>query len=273
MPDTVARDDRVLPLTRGLAMAIVPFLVVAFAVLYPWPGDTDRLFAWPIRPSLTAMALGSAYLGGAYYFVRVALAARWHTVKAGLPPVALFATLLGVATVVHWDRFAHRHVAFWLWTLLYFTTPVLIAVAWWRNRRRDPAPLPGDRLLPAPLVAGLVLVGAVALLTGLALFLAPARMAHVWPWSLTPLTGRVTGAIFCLGGAGIGALWERRWSAAAIPLQVAALMLALLVLAGIRAHGELLRDRPLTWLLVAGFAAALLAAASGALAATRGQVR
>ena len=56
-------DDRVLPLTRGIAAAIVPFLVVAFAVLYPWPGDTDRLFAWHIRPTMTAMVLGSAYLG------------------------------------------------------------------------------------------------------------------------------------------------------------------------------------------------------------------
>jgi hypothetical protein len=52
----------------------VPFLVVAFAVLYPWPGDTDRLFAWHIRPMITAMVLGSAYLGGAYFFVCAARA-------------------------------------------------------------------------------------------------------------------------------------------------------------------------------------------------------
>src|SRR5207237_4114475 len=50
-----ARDDRVRPLTRGVAYGIVPFLVVAFAVLYPWPDDTGRLFAWPIRPTMTAM--------------------------------------------------------------------------------------------------------------------------------------------------------------------------------------------------------------------------
>ena len=66
-PDSKLTDDRVLPLTRGVAYAIVPFLVVAFAVLYPWPSDTDRLFAWPIRPMITAMVLGSAYLGGAWF--------------------------------------------------------------------------------------------------------------------------------------------------------------------------------------------------------------
>ena len=58
------RDDRVLPLTRGVSLAIIPFLVVAFVVLYPWPHDTGRLFAWEIRPTLTAMILGSVYLGG-----------------------------------------------------------------------------------------------------------------------------------------------------------------------------------------------------------------
>ena len=62
MPElgSTGADDRVLPLTRGIAAVIVPFLVVAFAVLYLWPGDTDRLFAWPIRPTMTAMVLGSA---------------------------------------------------------------------------------------------------------------------------------------------------------------------------------------------------------------------
>jgi hypothetical protein len=45
-----------------------------------WPGDTDRLFAWHIRPTMTAMVLGSAYLGGAYFFVCAARARSWHTV-------------------------------------------------------------------------------------------------------------------------------------------------------------------------------------------------
>jgi hypothetical protein len=44
--DVVARDDRVQTLSRAVAYAIVPFLMVAFAVLYPLPTDTARLFAW-----------------------------------------------------------------------------------------------------------------------------------------------------------------------------------------------------------------------------------
>src|SRR5436305_12066588 len=99
------RDDRVLAATRVLSWAIIPFLVVGFAVIYPVPGDTGRLFAWPIGPPVTAMVLGAAYLGGAYFFVRAARAPAWHTVKAGFPPVAVFAALMGLATLLHWGRF------------------------------------------------------------------------------------------------------------------------------------------------------------------------
>ncbi|HEY7628066.1 MAG TPA: hypothetical protein VH761_13410, partial [Ilumatobacteraceae bacterium] len=119
----VDRDDRVLPATRVLAAVIVPFLVVAFVVLYPWPGDTRRWFAWTIKPTMTPMVLGSAYIGGAYFFVRAYGARQWHTVMAGFVPVTLFASCLGIATIVHWDKFNHDHVAFWIWAGLYFTTP------------------------------------------------------------------------------------------------------------------------------------------------------
>lgn len=124
------RDDRVLPVTRWLSVAIIPFLVVAFAVLYPFPHDTGRLFAWPVRPTLTPMILASVYLGGAYLFLRAAMAAQWHTVKGGFVPVGTFATLMGVATILHWDKFTHSHVAFWLWAGLYFTTPLLVFGVW-----------------------------------------------------------------------------------------------------------------------------------------------
>jgi len=119
-------SDGVLPLTRVVSLVIIPFLVVAFAVLYPRPADTARLFAWDVEPSLTPMILGSVYLGGAYFFLRAVRATQWHTVKGGFVPVATFATLMGVATIAHWDRFTHTHVAFWLWAGLYFTTPFLI---------------------------------------------------------------------------------------------------------------------------------------------------
>ena len=255
------RDDRVLPLTRGVAYAIVPFLVVAFAVLYPWPDDTGRLFAWRIRPTMTAMMLGSAYLGGAYFFLRAARAAAWHTVKGGFVPVGVFASLMGVTTIVYWGKFNHQHVAFWLWALLYFTTPFLIFWVWLRNRRYDAPAADGDVLL-APLVARVIgVVGALALVMGLYLFLLPGTAVRSWPWLLTPLTARVLGAIFCLGLAGTGAFVDRRWSSARLPLQVALVMLTLILVAGVRAHAEFDPANALTWLFAAGFGGVTVALA------------
>ena len=62
------RDDRLYPITRALAAIIVPILTVAFGMLYLFPERTEELFAWALRPSMSAMMLGAAYLGGAYFF-------------------------------------------------------------------------------------------------------------------------------------------------------------------------------------------------------------
>ncbi len=44
---------------------------------------------------------------------------------------------------------------------------------------------------------------------GLGLFLAPATFDPIWPWALTPLTGRAIAAWLAgLGAAGFSLLWE-----------------------------------------------------------------
>lgn len=251
-------DDRVLPATKALSVVIVPFLVLAFAVLYPWPGDTDRLFAWPIRPTFSAMLLGSVYLGGAYFFVRAALADQWHTIKAGFPPVATFATLMGIATLLHWDKFNRHHVAFWLWVALYFTTPFLVFAVWVVNRPHSSLAGPADLLVALPVTRLIGAIGLLAAATSAFCFLLPARAIQIWPWPLTPLTARVMGAIFALGVAAIGAFAERRWSAMRIMVQVEVLMLALIGVAAVRAHSEFDTGRPLTWAMAVGFVLVLV---------------
>jgi hypothetical protein len=258
-PRTSAHDDRVLALTRWVSLVIIPFLVLAFAVLVPWPGDTARLFAWAIKPALTSMVLGSVYLGGAYFFLRAFRAREWHTVKGGFIPVGTFATLMGVATIAHWDKFLHAHVAFWLWAGLYFTTPFLVFWVFLANRKYDAPAVGGDLLLSVGVSRVIAVVGGLSLLTGVFLFLLPDQAVRIWPWALTTLTSRVLGAIFCLGMAGLGALFDRRWSSARVLLQVAALMLALIVVAGARATGEFDSANAMTWLISSGFVAVLAA--------------
>ncbi len=259
----VARaGDRVRPATRVVAVVIIPFLLLAFAVLVPVPTDTADLFAWPIRPTMSAMVLGSVYLGGAYFFVRVAFAARWHTVAGGFIPVGLFASLMGIATVLHWDRFRHDHLAFWLWVVLYFTTPFLVFAVFVANQREFRHADASELLLPASVATAIAAAGVISGATSAFLYLFPERAISIWPWQLTPLTARMLGAVFVLGVAGLGTLRERRWTAARTLVQVAMIMLVLLLLAGVRARAEFDPNRVLTWLFAVGFPGALVAIAA-----------
>jgi len=250
----------VLPATRVLSVVIVPFLVVAFVVLYGFPNDTKRLFAWTIKPSMTPMMLGSVYLGGAYFFVQAFRASRWHAVKSGFVSVATFASLMGVATVIHWDRFNHHHVAFWIWAALYFTTPFLVAGTWLLNRRTEPPATQGEVLLTQVARRIIGALGVMAVALGLYLFLLPSRAIDIWPWALTPLTSRVMGAIFMLGLAGLGVFVDPRWSTARLMVQVQSLMMALILVAAVRAHRDFDSGRPMTWLLIGGFSVTLVGA-------------
>lgn len=253
------RDDRVLPATRVLAVVLVPILLTAFVILYAFPADTGRLFAWTIRPELTPMVLASAYLGGGWFFVRVVHESRWARVSAGLLSVTLFAALLGIATVLHWDRFTHGHLAFWLWAALYFTAPFLVLATWGANQRVAAPPRP-EEVCVGPVARVVVATGAgLALAQGLVMFVLPSLMIPVWPWLLTPLTCRVVGAVFCLGSAGLVVLVDRRWVRLRLMVEVEVVMLALILVGTVRARGDLYPDRPLTWLLLGGFVATLVA--------------
>jgi hypothetical protein len=180
-------------------------------------------------------------------------------VAGGFVPVGTFATLMGITTVLHWSRFIHGNVAFWLWVGLYFSTPLLVFAVFFRNQREYAPPNADDLRLGSLAAGGLVLVGIAAAGSALALYLFPSDAAREWPWHLTPLTARMLGAIFALGIAGIGVARERRWSAARIPVQVAGIMLVLLLIAGARAHAEFDTGKALTWLLLAGFVASTVA--------------
>ena len=59
-----------------------------------------------------------------------------HVRNVGFGPT--FAGYLGVATIIHWDKFTAGHISFILWVILYFTLPFVLVGVWLRNRRTDP---------------------------------------------------------------------------------------------------------------------------------------
>jgi hypothetical protein len=250
------RDDRVFPATRWLGAVIVPFLVVAFALLYFFPDDTRHWFAWDVQPTVTPLIMGAGYIAGAYFFVRVARALRWHRIHVGFLPVTAFTLFMAIGTFNHLDRFAKSHVAFWIWVGLYVLTPVLVPLAWWRNRVTDPGtPEPGEPPLPGFVRPLLLAVGAVQSAVALVLLLSPSTMIEHWPWQLTPLTAQTLGGWFALPG--VTALMmglDGRWTAIRITLESQLIGLALILFGTVRAWEDVDASNALAYVFVAGIA-------------------
>jgi hypothetical protein len=246
------RDDHIDRTTRWLAAIIIPFLIAAFVILYLRTNETKQLFAWEIKAPMSAMMLASAYLGGAYFFGRALFAQRWHHIAIGFVPVTAFASFMGIATLLHLDKFNQGHVSFITWQLLYFTTPFLVLGAWLRNRRSDPGTLElGDFVFPR---SARYLIGAAAvanLLISLRLFLQPDIMVAIWPWPLTPLTARVISSMFALQGVfALCLALDPRWSAARILLQSQWVSMLFILIALMRTWSTLDLARPFTWVFV-----------------------
>jgi hypothetical protein len=105
------RDDRVLRGTRVLGAVIVPFLLVAFALLYFFPDDTRHWFAWNVQPTIMPLIMAAGYIAGAYFFVRVARETRWHRIQVGFLPVTAFTLFMAIGTYAHLDRLDKDHEA------------------------------------------------------------------------------------------------------------------------------------------------------------------
>jgi hypothetical protein len=258
----MTRDDRILPATRWAALVVFVILVPAVVVLWGFPARTADLWAWGIKPQLTAMFLGSGYGAGAYFFWRTFRARRWHPSSPGVLGASVFAGLMLVATVLHWDKFNHGDaptlaaIAFYGWTIVYIVSPFAVFALWRRNQATDPGtPEPGDPQVPpaARLAARVFAAGALG--SGLLFFVVPQVAIDIWPWTLTPLTARVL-ASFTVQ-VGVGALMlsrDARWSAWKLLVQTFFVACGLLLVAAARAFGELDDRDPVVWLYLGGLA-------------------
>jgi hypothetical protein len=259
-----ARDDRVLPATRWAALVVCAILVPAVVVLWGAPGRTADLWAWTIKPDLTPVFLGSGYGAGAYFFWRTFRADRWHPSSPGVLGASVFAALMLIATIIHWDRFNHGDapalgaIAFYGWTIVYVVAPFAVFALWWRNQATDPGTrAPGDAEVPRAARIAAAATGAGALTAGGLFFLVPDVAIDVWPWLLTPLTARVLASFTVQVGVGAAMLArDPRWSAWRLIMQTFLVATALLLVGAARASGDFDTGDPLTWLYLGGLLAA-----------------
>ncbi len=245
-----AAGGRILPATRVVSAIIIPFLVAAFIILFLRPHETERLFAWPMGPQMTAMMLGATYLTGVFYFTTVLFARSWQQIKFGLIPVASFAALMGIATVLHWGAFNQAHVTTWLWVGLYATTPFLVFGLWLRNTRAAALPPAGTGELTLPPVVRVAvgIVGATGLVVSLLLFVIPAVMIEIWPWQLSPLTARVIAAQFVVFSLfALAAFQDPRWESLRLVIRSELAAPVFFLIALLQSWDNFDRSNPLTW--------------------------
>jgi hypothetical protein len=259
-----SRDDRTLPFTRVVAVVVIAILVLAWIVLFVFPSDTAHRFAWTIDSRMTVMLMGAGYGSAIYFFIHVLTERRWHRVTLGFIPTTVFTWMMLGATLLHWDRFRHGSTPFLLWFWVYLITPILVPAVWLLNRSHDPRTLEErDAMFPEWIRIAMAVAGIAMATIAAWLYLAPASVASVWPWPLTPLTARAVAAFVALPAvAWLTIAIDGRWSASRMMLRTVALGLVLLLIAVIRAWGEFDPTNPLRVVYVAGLAATLIAIAT-----------
>lgn len=216
-----AQEDQIRPFTRIVAAIVVPFLILAFLILYFSPQLSGERFAWPIQPPMTAMFMGAGYIGGAWLFINAIFGKRWHRVAPGFLPVTTFTVAMLLATILHWDVFDPNHFPFILWMALYVVTPFLVPLVWLLNRPADPGtPEESDVTVPRTARWSLLALGVILLGFALGGFVRPAWLIDIWPWTLSPLTARImSGWLALMGVGGIVISADTRWSAWKVGLQ------------------------------------------------------
>jgi hypothetical protein len=223
---------------RAILWAGGGFVFLAGVQLFGLADRTDELFAWTIEPPATAAFLGACYWAAAVLAFASALQPTWARARIGVAGVLVFIWLTLLATLIHLDKFhldegdTRARIAGWTWLVIYLLEPPALLAAYVLQLRMPGADPARDRPLPGALRA--VLIGLAGGFTafGVALYVAPLDVGDLWPWALTPLTGRATAAwIVALGLLLASMAWEddrvrlvTGWAllATLVPLAVAA---------------------------------------------------
>jgi hypothetical protein len=188
-----------------------------------------------------------------------------------------------VATLLHLDRFHFgstaviARLAAWFWLGVYVLVPVaMMTMLLLQEARREVGPprwqaLPPRRqALPPHLAVPLGLQGAVLLVVGVVLFVAPTSARLIWPWALTPLTARMVAAwLVAFGIASALILRQANLAEARISAWAYAMLGALELVVVLRYAGTVRWSSPAAWLYVA-MAVSIVAVAGHAITRTRG---
>lgn len=256
------------PVTPGMRLMLFVASGLVFSIgisLFLLSEQTDRYFAWTIASPLTAAFLGGAYWASTLIELMAGRERAWCNGRVAVPAVLLFTVLTLIVTLLHIDRFHFNapelitRLGTWVWLLVYAAVPLIMGVLLIQQLRAPGGDLPREEPLPGWIRALLLVKTTVFSLLGLGLLLAPVAVAPLWPWALTPLTGRAIGAwMLSLGVASGHSAWENDRRRVR-PASASYFLLAVLqLIALLRYPGEFSWGAPSGWVYL-GFLAVMLA--------------
>ncbi|MBI1878686.1 MAG: hypothetical protein HYR94_10760 [Chloroflexi bacterium] len=215
-----------------LLMKIVFWFVAANALagalaLMLFPAQTDTLFFWTIKPSISATMFGALYLGGAVVVSLVTYRGWWEPSRFLAPILIAAGILILLTTFLHLDRFTPGFKLYY-WLVVYIVAP-LLAIVFYVQHERAGATWDVVGQPVTPVVRGVaVTVGTLLLMLGFVVLAWPNLVIALWPWTITPLMVRIFASWFSAFGVGLlWFLWERDWGRL---YHVANLMIAAAVL-------------------------------------------
>jgi hypothetical protein len=250
------------PMTPGVRAGLVAIASVIFWLglsLFVFPTQTDDLFAWTIQPPLTAAFLGASYWASTTLAVACASEREWARGRAFAAPYLIAGVVLLVVTLVHIDRFHMDAVTGWVWLVVYVIFPPAVLVLLGRQLRTPGVEPQRGVAIPRPMLALIALQGGAMTVLGAALVLAPLDADALWPWTLTPLTGRAIGTfVLSQGVLALAVCREGDWSLVRPPMLQLVVLGTLHLVALARFSDTLDWDRAGAWIYL-GFVVSLLA--------------
>ncbi|MGZ5339512.1 MAG: hypothetical protein ACXWEE_07930 [Thermoleophilaceae bacterium] len=182
------------PAMRRMLYVAGCFVLIAGFQLFVLTDRTEDFFAWTIDPPLTAAFLGAGYWSSAILELGSARRPEWSGARLAMPTVLFFTTITLVLSLVHIDKFHTDSVFGIAWLVVYAAFPISMATILILQARASGGDVPRRSSLPTWMRLVLAVQAVILFALGAYLYAAPVDAASLWPWPLTPLTGRAVGA-------------------------------------------------------------------------------
>jgi hypothetical protein len=263
-----------LPGMRILLGAFAVLTALATVALFVLAETTEQTFAWTIDPPLTAALIGAGYAAGCVLVVLCLRDPVWAHSRVPVLTIFVFVVLTLAATLLHINRMHFdddfggldvlAKAAAWFWLAVYIVVPVAMLVLIVLQERAPGEDPPPRHPVPVVLRIALAVESAVLLVVGGMIYVVPATATSVWPWTLTPFTGRVVAAWLIAFGlatalAAVAGDLQRLRTAA-----IAYTVFGVLVLVAVaRFPSTLDWNEPTAWIFVGLAVAVVLTGAAG----------